>query len=177
MSYEMSDNSVALPKAWSNPIFVWWAAAAAACVAIILLRNPFVDAVNKPWPLLTFRLPSGESVRILKDDADVMVSLSWHFRSGTLLADGGIGATSYDTVLKREEFHVARLDPSTIIIVDLERDQLLAAIHATPDVVVGIDPTENRQEFIKVASAASQALGRPITPLLGRVVREYRGAK
>lgn len=177
MSQAIGDNSIAPPSAWSNPIILWWAAAAAACVAIILLRNPFVDAVNKPWPVLTFRLPGGEAVRILKDDADVMVSLSWQFRSGTLLADGGIGATSYDTVLKREELHVARLDPATIIIVDLERDQLLAAIHATPDAVVGIDPTENRQEFIKVASAASQSLGRPIAPLLDRVVREYRGAK
>lgn len=106
-----------------------------------------------------------------------MVSLSWQFRNGTLHAVGGIGATSYDTVLNREELLVARLDPATIIIVDLERDELLAAIHATQDVVVGIDPTENRQEFIKVASAASHVLGRPIAPLLGRVVREYRGAK
>lgn len=126
---------------------------------------------------MTFRLPTGESVRILKDDADVMVSLSWQYRNTTLVADGGIGATSYNTVLKREELHVARLDPATIIIVDLERDELIAAIHATPDAVVAIDPTEDRQEFIKVASAASQMLGRPIAPLLGRVVREYRGAK
>lgn len=113
----------------------------------------------------------------MKSDDEVMVSLSWQYKNASLAASGGIGSTYYETVLQRREILVQRLDAATIIIVDLVRDDLLAAIHATPDAVVGIDPTENRQEFIKVASAASQSLGRPIAPMLERVVRQNRGAK
>ncbi|HEX8878252.1 MAG TPA: hypothetical protein VF777_16015 [Phycisphaerales bacterium] len=149
----------------------WWFLAMVSFAAVLLMWPRYAEALMAPRPFLTVSMGSGETVRLLVDDSDFVISVSWEYRQGAVRASGGLGSASDPTSLRDIPFKILRLDPSTIIIVDPSRNQLLTAIDTSVVPPVEIDATANPTRLSAVARDAAAFLGSPFEPLSDQRVR------
>lgn len=161
----------ASPPTWLTALIGWWFLAMVSFAAILLMWPRYAEALMAPRPFLAVSLGSGETVRLLVDDSDVVVSVSWEYRRGEVRARGGLGSASDPSSLRGIPFKILRLDPSTIIIVDPSRNQLLTAIDTSVVPPVEIDATANPTRLSTVARDAAAMLGTPFEPLSDQRVR------
>lgn len=164
---------IAPPRIWSNPILMWWSLALLSFGAIVLLRPALINAIETPSPFLSVQTGPSETVRLCRDDSNIMTTLSWEYSGNGTQARGHIGSMGYETNITTTPLRVARLNSSIILIIDPERRELLAAIDTSTLPPFAITHDDHPQKFAELAERGSKQLGLPLKPNCTGEVRKW----
>jgi len=162
------------PRPWTNPILLWWTLAAVSFGAIVLLRPALIAAIETPRPYQTTKLTTGEIVRLCREDSDIMTNLSWEYFGNGNRATGPIGMTGYETNLTKTPIQVIALNPTCIVIVDPDRNELLAAIDTSNMPPRAITHFAHSHILTGLTKECGTRLGLTLKPNREGVVRRWR---